>query len=69
MQSNYTPAASSNTVGWHFFTSGLFAFAAGMTALGVWALPTDLWVKGYLIMASLFLCGLTFTLAKTPRDE
>jgi len=59
----------SNTAGWVTFTYASFGIAAAMTALGVWALPADLWVKGYLFMASVFLCGSTFTLAKTTRDE
>jgi len=40
-----------------------------MTALGIWAIPAELMVKGYLMMAAVFLIGATFTLAKTVRDE
>jgi hypothetical protein len=58
-----------NTTGWVTFTYASFAMAIGMVAIGVWALPADLWVKGYMVMASVFLCGSTFTLAKTVRDE
>ncbi len=29
----------------------------------------DLWVKGYLTMASVFMLGASFTLSKTLRDE
>ena len=43
--------------------------AAFMTAVGVWALPGDLWMKGYMAMANVFLVGACFTLAKTQRDE
>lgn len=69
MSSQNVPAATANTAGWVTFTYASFATAAGMTGLGIWALPADLWVKGYLIMAAIFLCGSTFTLAKTVRDE
>jgi len=63
------PTNQSNSAGWVTFTYVSFAVAGAMTALGVWALPADLWVKGYLLMSSVFLCGSTFTLAKTTRDE
>lgn len=40
-----------------------------MLAIGIFFLPADIWIKGYLAMATLFLTGTTFTLAKTLRDE
>jgi hypothetical protein len=58
-----------NTTAWVTYTYASFGAAAGMTALGIWALPADLWVKGYLSMAVVFLIGSCFTLAKTVRDE
>ncbi len=58
-----------NTAAWVTYTYASFGVAAGMTALGVWALPADLWVKGYLGMAVIFLVGTCFTLSKTLRDE
>lgn len=61
--------SSKNTAGWVTFSYVSFAVSAGMMALGIWALPADLWVKGYLLMASVFMLGSTFTLAKTVRDE
>jgi hypothetical protein len=65
----HMPTSGANTAGWVTFTYASFIMAAGMMALGVWALPGDLWTKGYMMMASVFLCGSTFTLAKTVRDE
>ena len=61
--------SGANTAGWVTFTYASFAMAIGMASLGVWALPGDLWVKGYMMMAMVFLTGSTFTLAKTVRDE
>ena len=58
-----------NTAAWVTYTYASFGAAAGMTALGIWALPADLWVKGYLGMAVIFLIGSCFTLSKTLRDE
>ncbi len=58
-----------HTASWKTFTIVSFALALGMLALGIYALPADLWVKGYLAMAAVFAIGSTFTLAKTQRDE
>ncbi len=69
MQNFNMPAAQANTTGWVTFTYASFAMAVFMAGLGVWALPGDLWIKGYLMMSSVFLVGSTFTLAKTTRDE
>lgn len=63
------PNVQTNTAGWVTFAYASFAVAMGMTSLGIYALPADLWVKGYMMMAAIFLCGSTFTLAKTVRDE
>jgi hypothetical protein len=62
-------AAQANSAGWVTFTYVSFGMAAFMSGLGIWALPGDLWVKGYMMMSAVFLCGATFTLAKTTRDE
>jgi hypothetical protein len=69
MSSVHMPVAQVNTAGWVTFTYVSFAIGIGMMALGIWGMPVDLWVKGYMVMASVFLCGSTFTLAKTVRDE
>lgn len=55
--------------GWIFFVKSSFACALlGMLA-GVVMMPVDLWMRGYIIMGTLFLVGSSFTLAKTMRDE
>ena len=69
LQNSHLPSSHGNTGGWLMFTYVSFALAAFMAGLGIWALPGDLWVKGYMMMAFIFLCGSTFTLAKTVRDE
>lgn len=42
--------------------------AVGVTAMGVWFLPVDGWMKAFLGMGMLFTVGSTFSLAKTVRD-
>jgi hypothetical protein len=67
---NPAPAAASmNSGGWVMFTYIQFAMALFMSALGIFFLPVDLQVKGYLLMSYVFLIGTTFTLSKTIRDE
>lgn len=58
-----------NTGAWLSFTYASFAISCLMMGTGIWAMSTDLWVKGYLTMAAVFMLGSAFTLAKTVRDE
>lgn len=74
-QSNYinnsqlTNAVKLDSPSWILFTKASFGLAlAGMIA-GIVMMPVDLWIRGYLIMGSLFLCGSSFTMSKTLRDE
>jgi len=46
-----------------------FALAVGVTALGIWALPVDVWIKGFMGMGLLFSVGSSLSLAKTIRDQ
>lgn len=58
-----------NSSSWLFFVKASFAIAVSAVGMGIFFLPTDLWVKGYMAMGTLFVVGSTFTLAKTLRDE
>ena len=54
---------------WIFFVKASFCCAlVGMIA-GVVMMPVDLWMRGYVVMGTLFLVGSSFTLAKTMRDQ
>lgn len=55
--------------GWIFFVKTSFACALGGMLFGVTVMPVDLWMRGYMILGTLFLTGATFTLAKTLRDQ
>lgn len=46
-----------------------FIVAVGITAMGIWFLPVDVWVKAFMGMGLLFTVGSTFSLAKTVRDQ
>ena len=53
---------------WVTFTYVSFGASAFMVALGVYFLPVDLWIKGYLAMGILMLVQCCVTLTKTVRD-
>jgi len=45
-----------------------FMVSVAATALGIYCLPDDGWVKGFLAMGLLFTVGSSLSLAKTVRD-
>ena len=53
---------------WVTFTYVSFAGAAFMVAIGVFYMPIDLWMKGYLSMGIVMLIQSCVTLTKTVRD-
>ena len=53
---------------WVTFTYGSFAASAFLVAVGVFFLPVDLWMKGYLAMGIVMLVQTCVTLTKTVRD-
>ncbi len=58
-----------NSSGWVMFVKLSFCAAIMAMLVGIFFMPVDFWVKGYLAMGTLFTVGSTFTLAKTMRDE
>ena len=55
--------------GWRLFALVSFALSLVAMGVGIYALPVEGWVRGYVAMGTLFLTGSTFTLAKTLRDD
>ena len=53
---------------WVTFTYVSFSASAFMVAIGVFFLPLDLWIKGYLAMGVTMLVQSCTTLTKTMRD-
>ncbi len=60
---------NTHSTGWVVQTWLSFAAAVGVTAIGIWHLPVDIWVKAFMAMGLLFSVGSTFSLAKTVRDQ
>src|SRR3954447_22715624 len=62
---NQTPQHSA---AWVTFTYISFAASAFMVGMGIWLLPLDLAIKGYLTMGFLMLTQSCITMTKTMRD-
>ena len=60
--------AQPHSSAWVTFTYASFAGAAFLVAVGVYFLPVDLWIKGYLSMGIVMLIQSCVTLTKTVRD-
>lgn len=61
-------AAPLHSAAWVAQTWLSFVAAVGVTTMGIWFLPVDVWVKAFMGMGLLFTVGSTFSLAKTLRD-
>ncbi|MGV3620111.1 MAG: YiaA/YiaB family inner membrane protein [Archangium sp.] len=60
---------NAHSTGWVVQTWLSFALAVGVTSIGIWHLPVDIWVKAFMAMGLIFSVGSTFSLAKTIRDQ
>jgi hypothetical protein len=61
--------AQKNTPAWRFQTIIAFLLSFVLTVGGILYMPTDLWVRGFLLMGLVFTVSSSFTLAKTLRDD
>jgi hypothetical protein len=62
-------AGPTHSPAWVVQTWLSFVLAVGVTSMGIWFLPVDVWVKAFMAMGLLFSVGSTFSLAKTVRDQ
>jgi hypothetical protein len=58
-----------HSAAWVTFTYISFAASAFMVGIGIWLLPLDLSIKGYLTMGFLMLVQSCITMTKTMRDQ
>ena len=63
---NQTAPVHSNA--WVTFTYVSFSGSALLVGIGLFFLPVDLWIKGYLAMGIVMLVQSCVTLTKTVRD-
>ena len=62
------PNVQPHSNAWVTFTYVSFAASAFLVAIGVFYLPIDLWMKGYLTMGIIMMLQSCVTLTKTIRD-
>lgn len=58
-----------DSAAWIFQVWASFVVALGLLVIGIYSLPVDGWIRGYLSMGVFFLVGSSFSLAKTVRDN
>jgi len=58
-----------DSAAWKFFVKTCFTISVITMFIGIYFLPTDYWVKGYMGMGLLFVIGSSITLSKTLRDD
>ncbi|GAA2437843.1 YiaA/YiaB family inner membrane protein [Streptomyces glaucus] len=64
-----TPVKQQSTAAFYGQAVASFAVALAATAVGIFSLRADAWVRGFLGIAVLYLVTSAFTLAKVVRDR
>ncbi|GGT17933.1 hypothetical protein GCM10010254_43110 [Streptomyces chromofuscus] len=64
-----TPVKQQSTAAFHGQAVASFAIALAATAIGIFQLEADPWVRAFLGIAVLYLVTSAFTLAKVVRDR
>ncbi len=64
-----TPVKQQSTTAFYGQAVASFAVAMAATAIGIYRLDADAWVRGFLAIAVLYLVTSAFTLAKVIRDR
>ncbi|MFF1305426.1 YiaA/YiaB family inner membrane protein [Streptomyces sp. NPDC058307] len=64
-----TQVKQQNTAAFYGQAVASFAVAMAATAVGIFRLNADAWVRGFLAIAVLYLVTSAFTLAKVIRDR
>jgi hypothetical protein len=54
---------------WIFQVWSSFVISFILTLGGIYCMPVDFWIKGYLLMGVFFTVGSCFSLSKTIRDN
>lgn len=69
MHAHAATPTQADSAAWQWFVKLCFATAVGAMLFGIAVAPIDLWVRGYLLMGTLFLVSATLMLSKTIRDQ
>jgi hypothetical protein len=63
------PTLTQDSPAWLAFVWISFVLALLFMAAGIYWVPVDPWIRGYLAIGLLFAVGSSFSLAKTVRDR
>ncbi|MFN4150810.1 MAG: YiaA/YiaB family inner membrane protein [Candidatus Sericytochromatia bacterium] len=63
------PTNKKDSPQWIFQVWASFVISFGFSLGGIYFMPVDFWIKGYLLMGLFFTVGSSFTLSKTIRDN
>jgi len=63
------PSINENTASWMAFVWISFVISIFLMCAGIYQLPTEIWIKGYMAMGLFFSVASSFTLSKTVRDD
>jgi hypothetical protein len=63
------PTINQDSPAWMFFVHASFAVSCIAMIIGIWWLPAELWVKGFLTMGFFGAVQSSFTLSKALRDQ
>ncbi|WP_221088199.1 YiaA/YiaB family inner membrane protein [Deinococcus aquaedulcis] len=63
------PDLQGDSPAWLSFIWIAFLVSLSLLLLGIYFIPVNWWIKGYLYMGTLFLTASTLTLSKSLRDK
>ncbi len=63
------PQLQQDSAGWRFFVQASFVISLALMTVGIWELPVNIWMRGFLGMGLFFSISSTIVLTKTMRDD
>ncbi len=64
-----TPQLQQDSAAWRFFVQISFAVSLVLMSVGIWELPVNIWIRGFLGMGLFFTVSSSIVLSKTMRDD
>lgn len=64
-----TPQLQQDSAAWRFFVQVAFFVSLALMSVGIWELPVNVWMRGFLGMGLFFTVSSTIVLTKTMRDD
>ena len=63
------PQLQQDSPAWRFFVQVSFVISLGLMSVGIWELPVNVWMRGFLGMGLFFTISSTIVMTKTMRDD